>query len=113
MARKQVLFHQENAPAHTSAIAMAKIHELGFELIPHPPYSSNFASCDSFLLPNLKTWFGGNRFSPNEEVIDAVNAYFTDLDESYVSEGMTKLESRWTKCSGKSFRLKVVDYAEK
>ena len=48
--------------------------------------------------PPLKTWLGGKRFSSNEEVIDAVNAYFADLEKSYVSEGMKKLEFRWTKC---------------
>ena len=29
-------FHKDNAPAHTSSIAMARIHELGVELIPSP-----------------------------------------------------------------------------
>ena len=38
LARKKVLFHQDNAPAHTAAVTMAKLHELGFQLVPHPPY---------------------------------------------------------------------------
>ena len=79
---------------------MAKIHELGFELIPHPPYSSDLALGDFFLFANLNTWQGGKRLSSNEEVIDAVNAYLSDLENSYFSEGMKKLESRWTKCVG-------------
>ena len=54
---------------------------VGFELIPHPTYSPDLAPCDLFLFANLKTWLGGKRFSPNEELIDAVNAYFADLEE--------------------------------
>ena len=26
------------------------------------------------------------------------NAYFAELDKSYYSEGINKLEQRWTKC---------------
>ena len=32
---KFVLFHQDNAPAHTSVIVMASINDCGFELIQH------------------------------------------------------------------------------
>ena len=76
---------------------MAKKHELGFELIPYPSYSPDLTSCNFFLFPN-KTWLGGKRFLSNEEVIDAVNAYFADFEKAYSSEGMKKLESCWTKC---------------
>jgi hypothetical protein len=38
LKKKKVLLHQDNAPVHTSAVAMAKIHEL-FELNHYPPYS--------------------------------------------------------------------------
>jgi len=34
-----VLLHQDIAPAHTSAVAMATIRECGFELLSQPPYS--------------------------------------------------------------------------
>ncbi|KYQ46149.1 Histone-lysine N-methyltransferase SETMAR [Trachymyrmex zeteki] len=57
------------APAHSSAVATAKLVELRYDLLPHPPYSSDLASCDFFLFPNLKKWFGGKRFTSNEEVI--------------------------------------------
>jgi len=36
--RQGVLLHHDNAPAHTSAVAMAAIRECGFELLNHPPY---------------------------------------------------------------------------
>ena len=38
-----ILLHHDNAPAHTSHVAMAAIHECGFELPPHPPYSPDLA----------------------------------------------------------------------
>ena len=38
MKKKKVLFHQDNAPFYKSIATMA-LHELHFELLPHPPYS--------------------------------------------------------------------------
>lgn len=98
LAKKKVLFHHDNAPAHTSMIAMSKIHDLRFELLPHPPYSPDLAPCDYHLFPNLKKWLGGQRFSNNEEVIAAVDGYFEDLDVSSYVTGIKKLPERWTKC---------------
>ena len=73
LQKKKVLFHQDNAPSHTSAVAMAKIHELWFELLDHPPYSPDLAPNDFFLFPHLKIALGGQRFSSNEEAITFVN----------------------------------------
>ena len=67
-----VLFHHDNAPADTSAIATAKLFDLRKEILPHPPYSPNLAPSDYFLFPNMKTWLGGKRFSSNEEIFGAI-----------------------------------------
>ena len=37
LKKKKVLFHQDNAPCHKSMKTMAKLQELCFELLPHPP----------------------------------------------------------------------------
>lgn len=108
LAKKKVLFHQDNAPAHTSLLVMAKIHELGFELLPHPPYSPDLAPCDFHLFPNLKKWLGGKKFLENPEVVAAVDAYFEDLDKSFYETGISALQNRWAKC----IELKG-DYVEK
>ncbi len=44
---KAVLFHEDNSSIHNSVIAMAAIHECGFELIQHPPYSPDLAASTS------------------------------------------------------------------
>ncbi|KAF7282499.1 hypothetical protein GWI33_002602 [Rhynchophorus ferrugineus] len=50
LMKKKVLLHQDNASCHKSVKMMAKIHELGFELVPHPPYSPDLAPSDYYLL---------------------------------------------------------------
>jgi len=61
LAKKKVLFHHDNAPAHTSAL---EVVELGYEL-PHPPCSPDLAPCDFFLFPNLKKSVAGQKFASN------------------------------------------------
>ncbi|KAM8718912.1 hypothetical protein ACLKA7_011591 [Drosophila subpalustris] len=62
MAKKKVLFHQDNAPCHKSMKTMAKLNELGFELLPHPPYSPDLikktsTSVSSCCVLNIKEAF--------------------------------------------------------
>ena len=46
---KGVLLHQDNAPAHKAQVAMSAVHDCGFELIDHTPYSPDLAPSDYFL----------------------------------------------------------------
>lgn len=99
MKKKKILFHDDNAPAHTSLIAQAKKHELGFEILPHPPYSPDLAPSDYYLFPNFKRWLCGKRFCSNSEVKSATEGYFKGLDSSYFKKGIQKLEDRWYRCT--------------
>ncbi|KAG5329042.1 SETMR methyltransferase, partial [Acromyrmex charruanus] len=62
LAKRKVLFHQDNARVHTCPAPMAKFNEL----LSHPGYSPDLAPCDYFLFPNLKKWFGGKKFTTRE-----------------------------------------------
>ena len=108
LAKKEVLFHHDNAPAHSFAIATAKLVEIRYELLPHPPYSPDLAPFDLFLFPNMKKWLDGKRLTSYGEVIAATEAYFAEFAKPYFLDGLKKLEYRWTKC----IELKG-DYIEK
>ncbi|KAF7266605.1 hypothetical protein GWI33_020106 [Rhynchophorus ferrugineus] len=73
LKKKKLLLHQDNASCHKSVNTMAKIHELGFELLPHPPYSPDLPPTDYFLFSDLKRILAGKKFSSNEEVIFVTN----------------------------------------
>lgn len=77
---------------------MAKMHNLGFELLPHPPYSPDLAPCDFHLFPNVKKLLRGKKFSGNAEIIAAVNSYFEGLDKYFYKNGNLALENGGDKC---------------
>lgn len=85
--KKKILCHHDNAPAHSSRVVAAKLQDLGYELLPHPPYSPDLAPSDFFLFPNMKTWLGGKRFTSNEEVVAETEAYFVEFEKDYFWRG--------------------------
>ncbi|XP_014288285.1 histone-lysine N-methyltransferase SETMAR-like [Halyomorpha halys] len=93
LGRKKGIFHRDNARPHTSAIAMAKLHELRYELLPNPPYSSDLAPTYFHLFSKLENFLGGCRFLTAE-----LERYFACLEESNFQDGIKALEHRWTKC---------------
>jgi [histone H3]-lysine36 N-dimethyltransferase SETMAR len=95
---KKVLFHQENAPCHKSIKTTAKLHELGYELVSHPPYSPDLAPNDFFLFADLKRMLAGNKFSTNEEVIVETEAHFEAMSKSYYKNSIEKLYDRYNRC---------------
>jgi len=75
---------------------MAKLDQLWFELVAHPPYAADLTPSDYYLFPNLKRWLQEKRFTSNKEVI--AEAYFEGLDVSYYRKSIEMLENRYTKC---------------
>ena len=59
---KGVLFHQDNATAHKSVVAMAAVHDCDFELVDHPPYPAWFGTIWPFSVPQNEkhTWLGSS-----------------------------------------------------
>lgn len=98
LTKKKIIYHQDNAPAHKSALTISKLTELKYELLEHPPYSPDLAPSDFHLFPNLKKSLRGKHFSSNEEVIAAVEGYFEGLPEDHFRKGIHELENRWNKC---------------
>ena len=98
LKKKKVLFHQDNALCHKSMKMITKLHELGFELLPHPPYSPDLAPSDYFLFTNLKRMLAGKKFNVVEEVIAKTEAYFEAKDKAICKNGIETLYDRYNHC---------------
>nr|XP_006823916.1 PREDICTED: histone-lysine N-methyltransferase SETMAR-like [Saccoglossus kowalevskii] len=84
--RAGVMLLQDNAPVHTAQVALATGTQCSFELLPHPFYSP----LDFYLFPKLKSHLRGHHFET--DVIQAVEAYLKDQDETFFQLGIGKLE---------------------
>ncbi|GFX39760.1 putative DD34D transposase [Trichonephila clavipes] len=77
---------------------MTKLHQLGFELLLHPPYNPDLATSDFFLFSDLKRMLAGQKFCADEEVITETETYFKAEDKSYYKNGIEKLYGRYNRC---------------
>jgi histone-lysine N-methyltransferase SETMAR len=62
LQKKNIIFYQDNAPAHKSVLAIGKLRNLHYELLEHPPYSPDLAPSDFCLFSKLKLFLAGQRF---------------------------------------------------
>ena len=90
--RRQILWHHDNASAHTAARTLDTLADNDIQLLTHPPSSPDLAPCDFFLFPRMKNEIRGVTFDSPES---AVAAYRGCL------EGL-KLED-WASCFEKWF----------
>jgi [histone H3]-lysine36 N-dimethyltransferase SETMAR len=95
---KGVIILHDNAPAHTSKIAVEKINALKFTTLAHPPYSPDLAPSDYYLFPKLKEFLRGQHFDEDEVVENAVQNWFSEQPEEFYLKGIRKLQKRYEKC---------------
>ena len=94
--RRGILFHQDNAPVHTSWVAMEVVRECGYKLFPHPLYSTHPAPSDLHLFPRLKKHLCGRWFEEDEELTAAVEGWLGDQDVEVYWWGINDWQTRWT-----------------
>ena len=66
--RKGVILHHDNAKPHTARLTQQKIKELGWEVLPHPPYSPDIAPSDYHLFLSLSNHLMGKEYQNIEDV---------------------------------------------
>lgn len=66
--KKKVSCHEHKEPVHTCVFVIAKFFEMGYEFLPHPPYSSDLSHSEYFLFLHMAKWLGEMMFSSIDEV---------------------------------------------
>ena len=94
---KVILLH-DNAPAHKAKPVQDTIKTLGWEQLPHPPYSPDLAPSDYHLFSSMGHALAEQHFDSYEEVENWVSDWFALKDEQFYWRGIHKLPERWSKC---------------
>ncbi|CEF59506.1 Hypothetical protein SRAE_X000125300 [Strongyloides ratti] len=96
--KKKIIFHQDNAHAHTCLTSLSKISSLRYELLPNPSYSSDLALSDFYLFSRFEIFLSRRRFSSIEKLQKTVDDYSESFEENHFKKGIEAMESRWKKC---------------
>ena len=90
--------HHDNARPHTAAHKVQTINNLGWELLPHPPYSPDLAPSGFQLFSPLKEFTRGTKFESEDEVKSVVSDWLRHQSKDFNDEGIRKLVYKWKKC---------------
>ena len=98
---KRVFLLHNNVRLHTAAHTVDTLRALKFEVLKHPPYSPTSAPWDFHLFGPMNEHLRGQKFSDDNEVMEAVQSWLKAMPKSFYLEGIRKLVDRWTKCVAK------------
>ena len=93
-----ILFHHDNAPAHSSRIVRDVLREFRWELLPHLPYSPDLAPSDFFLFPKLEKHLKAVYFNDSSEANQAAKTWLTKWSADYFKNGIIGWKHRLGKC---------------
>ena len=97
MLRRRVVLQHDSARPHTSALTKDKIAALGWEILPHPPYSPDLAPSDFYLFRSLQNSLSGKTFADDEQIRTRVHQFLASKPESFYRAGISRLPERWQK----------------
>jgi histone-lysine N-methyltransferase SETMAR len=92
------LILHDNARPHTAKHTLDIISDLGWQILPHPPYSPDLSPCDFFLFSHMKNSIRGRRFASTTEIKNHFQQWFTSQEETFYRDGIRALQHRYEKC---------------
>ena len=94
----KVILQQDNIPSHTAKAVRNTISALGWEILPHPPYSPDLAPSDYHLFSSMSHALSLTHFKDYGEVENWLDDWITSKDEHFFWKDIHNLKDRWGKC---------------
>jgi len=107
LGRNIIILH-DNACPHTARLTLEAIAKMGWEVLPHPPYSPDLAPSDYHLFGFVKNQLRGQRYETTEAIQKVMRQCLRMAGTEFHCRGIFKLPEHWEKCVQRSG-----DYVEK
>ena len=93
--RKNVVLLHGNARPHTARVTQKIFLELGWFVLPHPPYSPHLVPCHYHLYRSMQNSLMGTNFSNEDQVREFVENFFTSKPAEFYAKGIEELPDKW------------------
>jgi histone-lysine N-methyltransferase SETMAR len=77
-----------NALSHTAAHTIVTLKKLNFEVLEHPPYSSDLARSDCHLFDPIQPALRGRHFTTEQQLKETVHVWLVSQPKAFYSEGI-------------------------
>ncbi|GFY15509.1 histone-lysine N-methyltransferase SETMAR [Trichonephila clavipes] len=88
---KVVVFHQDNARPHTSVVTRQNLWELCWEILKHPPYSTDLAPSDYHLFLALQNFLSDKKLGSREDCENRLLDVFANKGQDFYERCIMKL----------------------
>lgn len=95
---KGIILLHDNARPHTTTLTTDKFKELGWSLLPYPPYSPDLAPSDFFLLENLEIFLREKICREKEELEREISNFFDQKPIEFYASAFKQFRSRLHQC---------------
>ncbi|XP_017368133.1 histone-lysine N-methyltransferase SETMAR isoform X2 [Cebus imitator] len=96
--RKGPILLHDNARPHIIQPTLQKLNELGYEVLPHPPYSPDLLPTNYHIFKHLNNFLQGKRFHNQQDAENAFQEFIKSRSRDFYTTGINQLISRWQKC---------------
>ena len=93
--RRKVRLLHDNARPHTAKITRQKLEELGWQVLPHPPYSPDLAPSDYHLFRSLRNYLREKQFDDQNHLKSDLETFFQSRSKNFYEDGIMNLPKRW------------------
>ena len=87
-----------NAWPHIVQPVLQKLNKLGYEVLPHPPYSPALLPTDYHFFKHLSDFLQGKCFHNQQEAEDAFQESIKSWSTDFYATGINKFIFHWQKC---------------
>ena len=85
---KKYCIQYDNARPHTSLVTRQKLLELGWDVLPYPPYSPDLAPSDYFLFRSLQNSLNGKNFNNDDDIKSYLIQLFANKNQRFYDVGL-------------------------
>lgn len=95
--RRGIILLHDNARPHTAKMTQEKISQVGWELLPHPPYSPDLSPTDYHLFLSMSNFLSGKKYHSVNDVQSDMSLFFVSKKPEFYERGIFSLIDRWEK----------------